>query len=180
MRLFVGIDTPPEINDDLRRFIESLRPLARLRWSPAENLHITTKFIGEWPESQLGEIQTTLLGLENSCPIDIAIRGVGWFPDANRPRVFWAHVRSTENALNSLAQLTETALLRLGIAPNERKFSPHLTLARIGESASLEALRLALRGEQSEFGGFRAAQFFLYLSAAGTYTKLFAFPLEKL
>lgn len=180
MRLFVGIHIPPEINENLLRFMERLRPLARLRWSPAENLHITTKFIGEWPDNRLSEIESTLLGLEKSGPIDIAIRGTGWFPDANRPRVFWARVTSMEKALNSLARVTETALLPLGIAADERKFSPHLTLARIGESASLEALRLALRSEQSEFGEFRARQFFLYLSAAGAYAKLLAFPLEKI
>jgi 2'-5' RNA ligase len=50
MRLFTAIDLPPEVAGRLDALIAKLRPLANIRWSPAANLHITTKFIGQWPE----------------------------------------------------------------------------------------------------------------------------------
>src|ERR1700693_2408083 len=50
MRLFTAIDLPPEVTGRLDGLIAKLRPLARIRWSPAANLHITTKFVGQWPE----------------------------------------------------------------------------------------------------------------------------------
>jgi 2'-5' RNA ligase len=53
MRLFTAIDLPAEVLDPLREFLARLRPLAKLHWSPVENLHITTKFIGEWPEARI-------------------------------------------------------------------------------------------------------------------------------
>ena len=50
MRLFTAIDISVEVREELRRLLNRLRPLAKLNWSPVENMHITTKFIGEWPE----------------------------------------------------------------------------------------------------------------------------------
>ena len=49
MRLFTAIDLPADVRDRLDKLIARLRPLARINWSPPENLHITTKFIGQWP-----------------------------------------------------------------------------------------------------------------------------------
>src|SRR5713101_8443752 len=60
MRLFTAIDIPEEVRAALRSLLARLRPLANLRWSPVENMHITIKFIGEWPEARLGEIQEAL------------------------------------------------------------------------------------------------------------------------
>ena len=60
MRLFTGIDLPEHVHDKLERFLAALRPTAHLIWSPVYNLHITTKFIGEWPEEKLGEVTTAL------------------------------------------------------------------------------------------------------------------------
>jgi len=61
--LFVAIDIPAEIKDALRYFVDRLRPTAKISWSPVDNLHITTKFIGEWPELRLDEIKGALTAL---------------------------------------------------------------------------------------------------------------------
>jgi len=50
MRLFTAIDIPTDLTEALRSFVSRLRPTAKISWSPVENLHVTTKFIGEWPE----------------------------------------------------------------------------------------------------------------------------------
>ena len=60
MRLFTGIAIAPRVLDNLARVLQELRPLAPLKWSPAENLHITSKFIGAWPEERLAELQAAL------------------------------------------------------------------------------------------------------------------------
>jgi RNA 2',3'-cyclic 3'-phosphodiesterase len=180
MRLFAAIDIPAEIKDALRCFVSRLRPTAKIGWSPLDNLHITTKFIGEWPEPRLDEMKRTLASLPVKGAIDIKVKGLGWFPNRHRPRVFWAGVEGGEPLL-ALAQATEQAVAPLGVPVEKRDYSPHLTLARIRETVQLECLHQTIdslpAGCGFDFGSFSATQFFLYLSAGGKYTQLAGFPL---
>jgi len=181
MRLFTAIDISAEVRENLRAFVARLKPLAKLSWSPVENLHITTKFIGEWPEQRLDEMKRALTIVPAPGEIDVSIQAIGWFPDEHRPRVLWAGVEAGET-LSALAAATDNATGRLGVAREARPYSPHLTLARIREPLSLNALRreLTAGAERSgfHFGSFRATAFFLYLSVGGRYTKLAEFPLR--
>jgi 2'-5' RNA ligase len=180
MRLFTAIEIPSEIKTRLEAFVNRLRPTAKLAWSPVENLHVTTKFIGEWPEARLGEVKDALAPVATPGPVEIAIRGVGWFPNARNPRVFFAGIESGQE-LRTLAGDTERALAPLGISIEDRPFRPHLTLARQRDPVPLEELRRALAATPSEdFGVFRAESFSLYLSASGRYTRLQEFPLTRI
>jgi 2'-5' RNA ligase len=180
MRLFTAIDMPAEIKARLEVFFNRLRPTAKLAWSPVENLHVTTKFIGEWPEPRLGEVNTALATVVSPAPIEIAIRSVGWFPNPRNPRVFFAGIESGPE-LRTLVHNTEQALAALGVPTEEREFHPHLTLARRRDAAPLERMRQVLAtADSSDFGVFRAASFFLYLSAGGRYTRLQEFPLIRI
>ena len=175
MRLFTAIDLPGEMLEKIGEFLARLRPLAKLRWTPVENLHITTKFIGEWPEGRIGEMIAALGRVANppqaaSLP-HIAIRGVGWFP-----RVFWAGVEGGE-ALAALARSTEQAVATLGVPLETRVYSPHLTLGRVKDKVRIEDV-VAAAGNP-DFGAFQATSFFLYLSANGKYSKLAEFPLNS-
>ena len=180
MRLFVAIDIPAEIKDALRYFVARLRPTAKIGWSPVDNLHVTTKFIGEWPEPRLDEMKRTLTSVPVTGAIDVTIKGLGWFPNQRRPRVFWAGVEGGE-PLRALAQATEQAVAALGVPIEQRDYSPHLTLARIREAVPLDGLHQAIESSPAgcgfNFGSFNAKQFFLYLSAGGKYTQLAGFPL---
>jgi len=173
MRLFTAIDLPVEMLEKLGVFLARLRPLAKLRWTEVQNLHITTKFIGEWPEDRVDVMKTALRGVAQVGPISISVRGVGSFPDAHSPRVFWAGVESGE-ALLKLARGTEQALATLGVPVETRSYSPHLTLARVKESADFGDV-IPSAGNP-DFGAFQASSFFLYLSANGKYSKLAEFP----
>ena len=176
MRLFTAIDLPVEMVEKLSAFLARLRPLAKLRWTEVENLHITSKFIGEWPEGRLDEIRNALHGVKQTEPVRISVGGVGWFPDLNRPHVFWAGVDGGE-PLSNLAKTTEQAVATLGVPLEPRVYSPHLTLARVRHAVPLEAL-LESAGNP-DFGAFTASSFFLYLSANGKYSKLVEFPLNS-
>jgi len=183
MRLFTGIDLADEIRENLSRLVERLRPTARVKWSTAGNLHVTTKFIGEWPQERLEELAAVLRGLPPAPPIRIAVQGLGWFPNPRSPRVFWAGLKA-DPALAELAHDTDAALARIGVAAETGPYSPHLTLARIKEPVPLDRLREATSALDSEtFGEFVAGQFHLYLSelasSGSVYTKLGSFPLDK-
>lgn len=181
MRLFVAIDIPEEVKARLEAFVDRLRPTAKLTWSPVRNLHVTTKFIGEWPESKLGEIEQALAAVRPPGLVEIAVRGWGWFPNEKNPRVFWAGIEAGDS-LRQLADDTERKVAKLGVPVEDRGFHPHLTLARRRTPVPLEKLRQTLAaGEEDpsrhEFGSFQAACFYLYLSQGGKYTRLREFSL---
>ena len=92
MRLFVGLDLPVEAVRNLERLLDDLRPSAKIAWSPPGNLHITTKFIGQWPEERLPEMVAALDGIPGRAPIPVEIRRLGFFPNPKSPRIFWCGV----------------------------------------------------------------------------------------
>jgi RNA 2',3'-cyclic 3'-phosphodiesterase len=182
MRLFVGLDLPGEVVCSLERLLDRLRPAAAIHWSPPANLHITTKFIGEWPEERLAELNAALEGLPSREAIEVHVHRVGFFPNPHSPRSFWCGIEAA--GLCGLAADTDRAISALGVAGETRDFSPHLTLARIKERPHLQALREAVAALPSlDFGRFQAGSFFLYRStlrpAGSVYTKLAEFPLSK-
>jgi 2'-5' RNA ligase len=182
MRLFTGLELADDVAGNLAELIRRLKPAARIHWSPPENLHVTTKFIGEWPEARLGELKAALGSLQGRATIAVRIRRVGFFPNAHSPRNFWCGIEAP--GLAELAADTDLATAALGIAPERRGFSPHLTLARIKPPVQLQALHGAIsRLATLEFGEFAASRFFLYQStlrpSGSVYTKLAEFPLTK-
>ena len=183
MRLFCGIDLPGGIIDSLGTLTKKLRPAVRINWSPVENLHITTKFIGDWPPERLEELKQALAPLAGRGAIPIEVRGLGWFPNPHEPRVFWAAVKAPP-ALAELARGTDAALKAIGVPAETRPFSPHLTLARIKAPVPLAELRQRIAQlESTEFGTFTAGAFHLYSSdrrpEGSVYTKLAEFSLNK-
>jgi 2'-5' RNA ligase len=183
MRLFTAIDLSAEVKENLALLAGRLRPTARVKWIPLDNFHITTKFIGEWPEGRLGELGAALRQIPPESPISIDVGGLGWFPNAHSPRVLWAGVNGGD-ALARLASNTDERLSALGIAAEARAFSPHLSLARIKEPAALDGLRETVAALASEnLGSFFADRFFLYLSdrgpAGSVYTKMEEFLLSR-
>src|ERR1700729_4095072 len=121
LRLFTGIAAPDEINSRLDELIRQLRPIARVRWSPAANFHITTRFIGAWPQGRLEELKTALATLGTTGRVRIAIRGLGFFPNAKRPRIFWTGVDGGA-PLVELASRTSQICVKLGVEPDEHSY----------------------------------------------------------
>src|SRR5215813_8337419 len=161
MRLFVGLDLPADVVRNLEKLLDRLRPTAHINWSPPANLHITTKFIGQWPEERLDEMKAALAAIPGRVPIEVQIRRVGFFPNPHSPRVFWCGIEAP--GLEALAADTDHATARLGVAPENRPFSPHLSLARIKERLNLQPLREKIASLPSlDFGRFSADRFFLY------------------
>ena len=183
MRLFTGIELPEQMREKLERLLTHLRPTAHLKWSPVYNLHLTVKFIGEWPEEKLPQLEDALRSLPTRDPIPAEVKGLGWYPNPGRPRVFWVGVNAGD-ALTGLVRDTDKALASLGIAAEDRPFSAHLTLARVKDAVPLQALRNAISQLESvEFGSFTAGGFDLFRSQPGSagsiYTKLEHFPFQK-
>ncbi len=144
-----------------------------LRWSPADNLHITTKFIGEWPEPKLQSLVTQLEQVPSPGPIPITIKNLAWI----QQRILHATIEAPA-ALAQLASATERALEEIGVPKEDRDYQPHLTLARNPNRIPIAPLEQAIEKHVSDhFGTFTASAFALFLSKAGKYTLLNQFPL---
>ncbi len=168
MRLFTAIDLPSEILLRLERLLIALRPEAFIKWSPLDNLHITTKFIGEWPESRLEELHGALSALTRRDGFDIELKGLGWFPNEHSPRVLWAGIQGG-SALAQLVHDTDELLAPLGIKKEDREFAPHLTLARIKNPVPLRRLRQKVQEMQpAGLGRFPVSHFSLFRSDPGS------------
>jgi RNA 2',3'-cyclic 3'-phosphodiesterase len=181
MRLFTAIDISPECRAALVELLGLLRPAARFQWSPPANLHITTKFIGEWAETELPRLCEALRAVPGTGALPISVNGLGWFPNPHHPRVLFAGIDAPAG-LGDLHRMTDQACATLGIPPEQKRYSPHLTLARVRDGAGLPAVRQLIAGLPStDFGRFDAASFHLYESVPGPggaqYKKLEEFPL---
>jgi len=194
MRTFVAIDIPEEIRQKLARFVEGVRGFApEARWVNPASLHVTLKFLGEINEGKVAEVKRALAGVAGEVS-QIGFRGTGFFPTVKAARVFWVGVEADEK-LAALAKVVDAALAPLGIAREERAFTPHLTLARTGsgrpqrtrgdrENASFQKLQEKLgQMPAPDFGTMTAREFALYeskLAAGGAvYSKLQRFALQE-
>ena len=126
IRLFVGLELPAEVRERLRLLLSGI-PYAR--WTPAENLHLTLRFIGEVDEVQAEAAHDALLGVD-AAGFELTIRGCGAFDGGHRAQTLWAGVDRCDG-LAHLHDKVEAAVVRAGLAPERRIFSPHITLARV-------------------------------------------------
>jgi 2'-5' RNA ligase len=180
MRLFVALEIPSTVRENLAVLLKSLRAVSpQTRWVRPENLHVTLKFIGEVPEAKFAAIRSALAGARSDQIVTLDFRGLGFFPNEKRPRVFWAGIEASPN-LKDLAADIDRATEKLGIPREQRPFSPHLTLARFEPPGLPEKLRSAIRESAArEFGSLHANRYHLIESklkpSGAEYTTLESF-----
>ena len=126
MRLFVALDLPFALREHLSRLCGGL-PGAR--WIPPENYHLTLRFIGETTNPVAEEIDHALATLRGR-RFTLALAGTGIFERGGRTVALWAGV-VREPALEHLQSKIETALHRVGLQAERRRFQPHVSLARV-------------------------------------------------
>ena len=161
-RLFVAVDLPHETKEALRSIC---RGVPEARWVPLEQLHLTLRFIGDVDDTMFAAIKGAL-AVVKSPPFDIALKGVGHFPPGKRARVLWVGMERNET-LTRLAQEVELALETAGVSPEERPFSPHITLARFREPSIGGAASFEERHREFALPPFTVSAFYLYSSILG-------------
>jgi 2'-5' RNA ligase len=181
VRVFVALDVPKPVRASFAELSERLKKVCpNARWVRLEGVHITLKFVGEVPPEKLGQIRRALGELPSFHPITVRFAGLGFFPSARSPRVFWAGVRA-DPTLAELAAAIEMELEPLGIAPEKRAFHPHLTLARFESRQGTQALSEVVEALRApEFGEEAFREFHLYQSVlkrfGAEYTRLVTYP----
>ena len=160
-RLFTALEVPPETGAALA---SARGGLFGARWIEPEDYHITLRFIGDI-EPRLADSVVEALDEVRRGAIDIEFEGLSWF-GGDKPRAVVAKVRPSRE-LSDLAADHERRMRRLGLAPETRNFTPHVTLARLrGVGPEAAADYLASRG-RLEAPGFRAESFALMSAREG-------------
>jgi len=177
MRLFVAVNVPEDVKENIVKIIrelpkDSIRPVSR------ENLHYTLEFLGEVDEDKVNRIIDALEKVTQE-PFDIVVKGIGVFPSPNYIRVIWLGVERSED-ITSLAHKVENVLRPLGFKP-DRPFSPHLTIARVKSKVNITDL--LEKYSETVFGRFIVDSFSLMQSTltrnGPIYREVRNFPLLK-
>lgn len=176
IRAFVALPLPDGVRRGVAGLIARLSPsLPDVRFVRDESVHVTLRFLGWTRADTLAAIEAPLALAAAACPpFEMAIRGLGTFPDRGSPRVLWLGLDLPAVA-HRLQAACEKAAVVTGFEPEARAFHPHLTLGRWRGRTRRPAL------PDADLGSARASELILYRSdirpAGSTYIPLAAFPL---
>ncbi|RMG41227.1 MAG: RNA 2',3'-cyclic phosphodiesterase [Candidatus Dadabacteria bacterium] len=168
MRLFTAVALPEDVLNELTIVQESLKKKLgqNFRFTPAEQLHITLKFIGEFPEDSLEKLSEKLKeAAAKTASGTISLSGLGAFPGVASARIIWAGINDRDGVLSSLFKLVDEATCALEVPAEKRPYTPHITLARLRRGRKLsekigpELTRLPINSNQ-----FTVREFSLFSS----------------
>lgn len=139
MRLFAALAPPDDV---LAEVVERSAPVRtrepELRWAPAERMHLTLAFFGEVDDDAAHRLRGRLARVaKRYATLTLHFGGAGAFPQRRRARVLWVGVRGDRQRLGRLADSVNAAGRRVGIGTEERRYRPHITLARAREPRDL-------------------------------------------
>jgi 2'-5' RNA ligase len=176
IRLFVGIALPPEQKLALSLICSGL-PGAK--WVDPGNLHVTLRFIGEQDEGMAADIDAALAAIRLP-RFFLTIAGTDVFGERDKPRMLYAGLDPAP-ALVRLNQKIETALIRLGLPPEGRRYTPHVTLARFQRAHPVEVARFVAAHNLLRLPAFEVEAFQLNVSmlsrSGAIYEDVAAYPL---
>jgi 2'-5' RNA ligase len=181
VRLFVALVPPATVQNELAALAA---PLAGVRWTPAENLHLTMRFIGDTEPDRQAALEDALAGVRVE-PFILPVGGLGVFPSRGVAKVLWAGVGRGHPRLYQLRKQVDEALLSVDMTLDVHNFHPHFTLGRLGEEHEVKVLAKFLeRRALFEAPPFRVSEFHLLASELPSgrppvYRLVRSFPLAK-
>lgn len=176
-RLFIAIDLPERIKDDITATYVAM-PGAR--WMDEEHLHLTLRFIGDVPGDMADRIGNAL-GSISGPSFSLKVKNVGFFPPRRDPRILWVGLTESEELLR-LQSKVERAMVSLGLPPEERKFHPHITVARLSGTPAGKVAEYIAVNSLFVTEPFAVSAMHLYSSTlhkqGSHYVKVKSFPLS--
>lgn len=144
IRSFIALELPGDVKETVALIIKRLRPAQHryVKWVSPEGTHLTVKFLGNISTVQIAQITDIMkTAAAKVPPLDLRLGGLGMFPNEQRPRVIWVALDGNTEPLAVMQREIEKALAPLGFAPENRAFTPHLTLGRVRDNATPEDRR---------------------------------------
>ena len=186
IRAFLAIDPPEVVLDNIQALQNRLKKSIQgaIRWVRPEGIHLTLKFFGDISAYDVENISEAIANkTANVPPITLEIRGMGAFPDLNRPRVIWLGINGQLAPLLSLQRDLEEVFSKLGFPKENRPFRAHLTMGRVKVPKGIIGLAPSVEAEGNLMAGnFTVGEITLFQSSlspqGAIYSKLAAFPLQ--
>jgi RNA 2',3'-cyclic 3'-phosphodiesterase len=152
LRLFVAVDVPDSVRTAIQEAIVPLRKrFPKARWVPMENQHVTVKFLGStWPRLVEWVRETVGSVAERHGAFETRLTGLGAFPNVRRSRVLWAGLDDPASTMAGIVADLDEALER-EFKPEQRAFTPHLTVARFEPPVPLGELVQDIDVDQEPF-----------------------------
>ena len=141
VRCFIAVELPEEVRDEIAQLQAQLKSVNQpgVKWVDPYGIHLTLKFLGSVDGNRISSITKAMVEVvQGISPFHLKVKGLGVFPNLRRVQVAWVGVSGEIDKLAQLQQGIESALPKLGFASEKRQFTPHLTLARLRDRASLE------------------------------------------
>ena len=174
MRLFVAIDLPAPMREQLATLIARLkREITGPKWVRAGGIHLTLRFLGEVGETDLPRLRIALSTVGDGAGrcFSVLVGGLGLFPEQGRPRVLWIGLHEATGALAALHRRIESAVREAGlpgIKNEDRSFRSHLTLARLDDASASIPMRVYVGSQRAEhLGSFEVSAVTLFRSILG-------------
>jgi 2'-5' RNA ligase len=184
-RCFIAVELSREIAEGVRKIQAGLRDRAEgVSWVRPEGIHLTLKFLGDVdPERIEGIAGKAEASVKASRPFSIAVRGCGGFPNPRHPRVIWIGLNDPSGALTELQAKVEQGMEEMGFSPEERRYTPHLTIGRLRTGKGKGRVTQALEAMQGcDLGTMEVQEICLFRSqlkpTGAEYTKLKVMPLK--
>lgn len=190
LRAFIAIELPKNTLAAIEKQTARLRHLLGsdiIRWVPTQNMHLTLKFLGDIAASHVDFLKQLINREANSHPqFDLQLGGLGSFPSSRRPRILWIGIHAPTQ-LAALQEGIEAGTSQLGYDPEEKPFSPHLTIGRARKNIGpLELQKIHGVLVQTQLGNIGSARIDSIhiiksdLQPSGSiYTKIFSAALSK-
>ena len=129
---------------------------ADLKLVEPKNIHMTVRFLGNVTPSMIEKIFEEMKKIQFTA-FDVKIHGVGAFPNVHYPRVLWAGITEGADQLRNIFSQLEPRLRSLGFTPDQKGFSPHLTIARVKSGRNkAELAKFVTENANYDFGVIRA------------------------
>ncbi len=135
---------------------------AGVRKQPAEQMHITLRFLGETSAAKTEVIKTKLAAGRVSA-FTVRVEGAGAFPEKGRPKIIWAGVEKTK-LLMRLQQRIEEVCVSSGFAPEKRAFTPHVTIGKVKKARTKKVRKWINQHKKLNVAEFYTDRFVLYES----------------
>lgn len=158
-RLFVAIDLPEQVKESIQEICSGL---PEAKWVDVRQLHLTLRFIGETDDGLFTAIKESLARISESA-FSLTLQGVGCFPPKKSPRVLWVGIDRNDTLIR-LADKIEQELVKNGLEPESRRFSPHITIARFRDISTHKAAEYLAKNSLFKTQTFPIEEFYLYSS----------------
>jgi len=177
-RLFVAVDLPESVKSSIKAICNGL-PDAR--WVDVQQLHLTLRFIGEVDSGLFNGIKNSLAEVSETS-FSLTLNGVGCFPPKRPPRVLWIGMESNTTLIRLAEKVERILVEKNGLEPDQRKFSPHITIARFRESTPAKITDYLTRNGSFRTESFPVDEFHLYSStltrAGAEHKREISYPLK--